>query len=1337
MATNTTITISAVDKTQRAFSSVESSLKKMTGAITATQAAVGGLVASFAANQFTSFLDTATRIENKLKLVTESSNDLAQAQAEVYRVSQTTGAGLEQTAELYSKIVSSTEALNLSSKDQIRITETISKAISISGASAEGAAGAITQLGQALGSGALRGEEFNSVNEQAPRIMQALADSLGVTRGSLKKLASDGALTAEIVTEALLLQSETIDSEYSRTATTVAESFTKLKNSAVVFFGVLDDNTGISTLFSEALAQMARGLKNVTDAMKPATVQSLTKEIQDLSNAQAKELLALDKLVTENSNLNVMQQNQARIMRLNTAERAEKIKKLRAELDSLNSIVAAQKEEAKETGNSTSASKLSAEQLERRRKLREQLNKLTGGTLELSKQEINYQNKIYEIGKKNSLVTGEVSQANKAYFESVKNHLGDAEAVLAAKQQEAVHAASSALSAMTLKDTTEGIGRLLATQGDTQTQLSAAVEAERIVREKVSQLAAATGDESQRQKATLQGMLPALGAQVNYLEDMLASEQGRNQEGVALAQKALTEQAAYEAIVAEVNQITEQQKIQSSLDLAQKALTEQAAYEQVLAQVEKITEEMRIQQGVDLAIESIKRQQAEDESLRLLQEQSKVALDIAAALDAAETLKAMKAQEEVLKEQEESVRFLNEQAGWQLARAVKLGQLQEEQALALAEQIRAQDAFNEGLMLTSDLYSYIKDEAKDLNKGIKEGAKDLADSPTFQAVTGAAGASGGRAMSIVQATKEGGLQEGLLSLVLSNEKVQEALGKVFDALFSLVDPIIEMLVPVINALIPVVDALRPIFQKLSPAVEKLAPLLVKVIELLEPLLNVLLQVINVFEGIFGSLEIAIESLLNSLPQALQNLGEKLEEFIKSIVSVIENLFNGIGDFVNGIVGAFTDIIDGFIKIIMDLPQQIWKSISQMFGSGTFKLFDYVVDIIKGMISAVGSIDLYSILSSAVSRILNIGGSVSIASILSNAVSSILNVGGSISIYSILSNAVNSIIRINNQYLDIWSMVFSKVQTIFSNVGTSGFNLVSLLSSAVNKIFKAIVPSGKIPLLPNPFNAFGLGPKHLLEFSFAQGGYLRGPSHAQGGMPAMVGGKRPVELEGGEFIIRKSAVQSLGLETLYALNSATNFNRAQQVRDAMSMNMFAAGGLADQWRAYKPPFFKTGVGLSLRDLGSIGNKIADIFGNHGAEFKLQFPNQSSARIYGIGGLISGGNLAGNVNKEFFNAGNDLFGRAKASFTAGFFPPSMSMSASYKKPAWLDWLPFATGGQIPEIRNGAASIGNYSSAVGGIEVNIYDGTGQRISEYDSSLRVEIKERAARYSQFPAVA
>ena len=147
--------------------------------------------------------DGMTELSARLRLVTSTTAELNMVQQELYKNSQLAGTRIKDNTEIYFGLARSTRNLNISQKDLISLTDGLGKAAIVSGASTESYKSAMVQLRQALESGVLRGQEFNSVNEQAPRIMQAVAEGLGKTTGELRKMAGEGKLTTDVVIPAL------------------------------------------------------------------------------------------------------------------------------------------------------------------------------------------------------------------------------------------------------------------------------------------------------------------------------------------------------------------------------------------------------------------------------------------------------------------------------------------------------------------------------------------------------------------------------------------------------------------------------------------------------------------------------------------------------------------------------------------------------------------------------------------------------------------------------------------------------------------------------------------------------------------------------------------------------------------------------------------------------------------------------------------------------------------------------------------------------------------------------------------------------------------------------
>ena len=211
------------------------------------------LASAFAVSKIIEYADAYTNLQNRLKLVTDSTEALAQATQNVIDIAQNSRQALGATGDLYFKISQNAEKLGLSVADVSQVTETFGKTLALSGASTQGAEAAILQFSQALASGVIRGDEFNSVAENAPAAMDAFSRALGVGKGELRKLAAEGALTSDVLIQALKEQSEEVDKAFGKTESTISQAFTNLKNNVIVFVGQMNEATGASKDFVSVL----------------------------------------------------------------------------------------------------------------------------------------------------------------------------------------------------------------------------------------------------------------------------------------------------------------------------------------------------------------------------------------------------------------------------------------------------------------------------------------------------------------------------------------------------------------------------------------------------------------------------------------------------------------------------------------------------------------------------------------------------------------------------------------------------------------------------------------------------------------------------------------------------------------------------------------------------------------------------------------------------------------------------------------------------------------------------------------------------------------------------
>lgn len=224
------------------------------------------LIGAVAVRELVALADTYANMQARLRQVTKSTEEFNQASAQLFSIAQSTRQGLEETTDLYANLARSTEDLNVSQGQLLQVTETIGQAFIVSSTSAQSAASTIRQLGQAFASGTLRGDELNSIMENAPRLATAIAKGMGITRGELRKLGSEGKLTGAAVMNALLSQKSVIENEFANMPLTVGQSLTQVKNEFLKSVGEMDQALGLSAGVAKTISDAAKNIDGIANA---------------------------------------------------------------------------------------------------------------------------------------------------------------------------------------------------------------------------------------------------------------------------------------------------------------------------------------------------------------------------------------------------------------------------------------------------------------------------------------------------------------------------------------------------------------------------------------------------------------------------------------------------------------------------------------------------------------------------------------------------------------------------------------------------------------------------------------------------------------------------------------------------------------------------------------------------------------------------------------------------------------------------------------------------------------------------------------------------------------
>lgn len=243
----------SVQVTVRALDAARSSIREY------AQAAA----AAFGVHQLIEYADEWTNLSNRLRIVTRDQIDFAIAQNDVLRIARDTRQPLDATAELYQRIANNASHLGLSIKQVGPLVTTISKAVALSGVSADTARMGLVQLGQAFAAGQLRGQDLNSVLEELPGVADAIARGMGKSSAQLKSMAEEGKLTVGNLVEALTRAAGGTDTLFEKVQTTVGQTMTRLQTEIVKYIGESDQATGASARLAQGITYVAEHLDGI------------------------------------------------------------------------------------------------------------------------------------------------------------------------------------------------------------------------------------------------------------------------------------------------------------------------------------------------------------------------------------------------------------------------------------------------------------------------------------------------------------------------------------------------------------------------------------------------------------------------------------------------------------------------------------------------------------------------------------------------------------------------------------------------------------------------------------------------------------------------------------------------------------------------------------------------------------------------------------------------------------------------------------------------------------------------------------------------------------------
>lgn len=272
-ALSLTLRAIGADAVGRAMAAVRRELKATADAAKATDGQMDALKsqltgmaatigAAFGAQQLVSMADSYATLTARLKIATGSAEELARVQGALFQIAQDQRVPLEAVTDLYGRMALSADALGLRQADLLRLTTTISQALVVSGTSAQAASGALMQLGQALGGGIVRAEEFNSIMEGTPRLARAAAEGMGLTVSQLRTMVAEGKVSSAAFAQAIL-ENQKVAEEFAQVPRTIGGALTQFRNDILQMVGRINESTEATQKFTQALDIVRQNLPQI------------------------------------------------------------------------------------------------------------------------------------------------------------------------------------------------------------------------------------------------------------------------------------------------------------------------------------------------------------------------------------------------------------------------------------------------------------------------------------------------------------------------------------------------------------------------------------------------------------------------------------------------------------------------------------------------------------------------------------------------------------------------------------------------------------------------------------------------------------------------------------------------------------------------------------------------------------------------------------------------------------------------------------------------------------------------------------------------------------------
>lgn len=227
----------------------------------------GAIAAGASASAIKGMADSYTQMGNRLKVIGEEAGTSSDQFERLMQVATESRMPIESVVNTYARLTNAMGEMGYTSAQVTDLTETLSKTLKSSGASAQEAASLLLQISQGLGSGVLAGDELRAIRENPSAVARAIAAEFNTTVGGLKKLGEEGVLTSDRVAKAILASKDAVDAAWADTVPTISDAFERLRNNLVQYIGEADKAGGYSERLGKALVSMADNIDKIAPAL--------------------------------------------------------------------------------------------------------------------------------------------------------------------------------------------------------------------------------------------------------------------------------------------------------------------------------------------------------------------------------------------------------------------------------------------------------------------------------------------------------------------------------------------------------------------------------------------------------------------------------------------------------------------------------------------------------------------------------------------------------------------------------------------------------------------------------------------------------------------------------------------------------------------------------------------------------------------------------------------------------------------------------------------------------------------------------------------------------------